>query len=62
MAYHIDADNVSLGDLRRRIEETGLVPNRASLLDGIEMKFKHSNKGVSQNLLYNGTSLGALSV
>lgn len=36
MAYHIDAENVSLDDLRKRIEATDLVPSRASLLDGIQ--------------------------
>ena len=36
MAYHIDAEKVSLDDLRKRIEETDLVPSRVPLLDGIE--------------------------
>jgi len=44
MAYHIDSDNVSLDDLRKRIEGTDLVPSRASLLDGIKMKFKALEK------------------
>lgn len=35
MAYHIDAENVSLDDLRKRIEATDLVPSRASLTDKI---------------------------
>lgn len=38
MAYHIDAENVTLDELRMRIEETDLVPSRVTLLDGIEMK------------------------
>lgn len=40
MAYYIDAEKVSLDDLRKRIEDTDLVPSRASLLDGINSKFK----------------------
>jgi hypothetical protein len=40
MAYHIDAENVSLDDLRKRIEATDLVPSRASLLEKIELKMK----------------------
>jgi hypothetical protein len=36
MAYHIDAENISLDDLRKRIEATDLVPSRVSLLDGIQ--------------------------
>lgn len=39
MSYHIDAEKVSLDALRKRIEETDLVPSRASLLDGIKTKF-----------------------
>jgi len=40
MAYHIDAENVSLDDLLKRIEATDLVPSRASLLEktGVKMK------------------------
>ncbi len=33
MPYHIDAEKVSLDELRKRIEETDLVPSRASLLE-----------------------------
>jgi hypothetical protein len=40
MAYYIDAEQVSLDSLRKRIEETDLVPSRASLLDEIQAKFK----------------------
>lgn len=40
MAYHINAENVSLDDLRKRIEETDLVPSRTLLLDGITSKMK----------------------
>jgi predicted flap endonuclease-1-like 5' DNA nuclease len=40
MAYHIDAENIGLDDLQRRIEETDLVPSRASLLDGLKMKLQ----------------------
>ena len=39
MAYHIDDEHTSLDDLRRRIEETDLVPSRVSLLDEIAEKF-----------------------
>jgi predicted flap endonuclease-1-like 5' DNA nuclease len=40
MPYHLDAENSSLGDLQKRIEATDLVPSRASLLEGIEVKMK----------------------
>jgi predicted flap endonuclease-1-like 5' DNA nuclease len=40
MAYHIDAENIGLDDLQRRIEGTDLVPSRASLLDGLKMKLQ----------------------
>jgi hypothetical protein len=40
MTYHMDAERVRLDDLRKRIEETDLVPSRASLLDGINAKMK----------------------
>jgi predicted flap endonuclease-1-like 5' DNA nuclease len=40
VAYHIDAEKVSLNDVRKRIEETDLVPSRASLLDDIDIRFK----------------------
>lgn len=40
MAYYIDAGKVSLDDLKKRIEETDLVPSRASLLDRIDGKLK----------------------
>jgi hypothetical protein len=39
MTYNIDAENISLDELRKRIEETDLVPSRASLLNGIKVKF-----------------------
>jgi hypothetical protein len=38
MAYHIDAQTVSLEDLGKRIEASDLVPSRSSLLDGIKVK------------------------
>ncbi|MFO7540760.1 MAG: DUF4332 domain-containing protein [Chloroflexota bacterium] len=38
MAYHIDAINISLDDLRERIEATDLIPSRASLTDKIREK------------------------
>lgn len=40
MSYHINAEKVSLNELRNRIEETDLVPSRSSLLDGIDTKAK----------------------
>ena len=45
MAHHADAESVSLDDLRRRIEETDLVPSRASLTDGIETKLRALEQG-----------------
>lgn len=44
MPYHIDAEKVSLNELRKRIEETDLVPSRASLIEGIENKFETLEK------------------
>jgi predicted flap endonuclease-1-like 5' DNA nuclease len=40
MVYHIDAENIGLEDLQKRIEGTDLVPSRASLLDGLQMKLQ----------------------
>jgi len=40
MAYHPDAEKISLDDLRKRIEATDLVPSRVSLLDGLRRKMK----------------------
>lgn len=40
MAYHIDAERVSLNDLQKRIQETDLVPSRTPLLDEIDAKMK----------------------
>jgi hypothetical protein len=40
MAYHIDAEKISLGDLQKRIEATDLVPSRASLLETLGTKMK----------------------
>lgn len=39
MGYHIDAENVTLDDVRHRIDNTDLVPSRAPLLDGLESHF-----------------------
>jgi hypothetical protein len=44
MAYHIDAENISLDDLRKRIEATDLVPSRACLTDKIREKMKALEK------------------
>jgi hypothetical protein len=40
MAYHLDAEKISLDDLRKRIEAIDLVPSRHSLLDGLRLKMK----------------------
>jgi hypothetical protein len=40
MAYHIDAEHISLDELQKRIEATDLVPSRASLLEKMESKMK----------------------
>lgn len=40
MAYHIDAENIGLDDLQKRIGKTDLVPSRISLLDGLETKLQ----------------------
>lgn len=40
MAYYIDDQKIGLAGLRKRIEETDLVPSRASLLEDIEAKFE----------------------
>lgn len=44
MSYHIDAENISLDDLRERIEATDLVPSRASLTEKIREKMKALEK------------------
>lgn len=44
MPYHIDAENVNLADLRKRIEATDLVPSRVSLLNEIATKMKALEK------------------
>lgn len=44
MAYHLDAEKISLDDLRKRIETTDLVPSRTSLLDGLRLKIKALEK------------------
>lgn len=40
MSYHLDAENIRLDDLQKRIEATDLVPSRASLLAKIGSKMK----------------------
>jgi len=44
MAYHLDAEKISLDDLQKRIESTDLVPSRASLLDELGTKMKALEK------------------
>ncbi len=45
MAHHTDAEGVSLDDLQKRIEDTDLVPSRASLLNGMETKMRALKQG-----------------
>ena len=40
MAYYIDAESISLADLRKRIEATDLVPSRVALLHQLGTKVK----------------------
>ncbi len=44
MAYHINAEKVSLDDLRKRLEATDLVPSRASLREKAALKMKALEK------------------
>jgi hypothetical protein len=44
MAYHLDAEKISLDDLQKRLEATDLVPSRASLLVELEAKMKTLEK------------------
>jgi len=44
MAYHINAEKVSLDDLRKRIEATDLIPSRACLTDSIKEKMNALEK------------------
>jgi hypothetical protein len=44
MNYYIDDTKVSLQDLKKRIEETDLIPSRVSLLENIDTIFKELNK------------------
>ncbi|MFC2063580.1 hypothetical protein ACFLXB_00590 [Chloroflexota bacterium] len=39
MKFHLDSNNISLAELRKRIEETDLVPSRVLLLNRIEANF-----------------------
>ena len=43
MSYYMNAEKVTLDDLKKRIRETDLVPSRRSLLDDIEGKFLKLN-------------------
>lgn len=48
MKYHIDDERISLNDLRKRIEQTDLVPSRGSLLEAIQAKMNAlEQQGVS---------------
>lgn len=44
MAYHSNDQKINLDDVRRRIEETDLIPSRAGLRERIEFKFKILNQ------------------
>lgn len=44
MSYHLNAEKIALFDVRKRLEATDLVPSRASLLIGLEMKMKALEK------------------
>ena len=57
MSYYIDADEISLDDLRKRIELTDLVPSRASLLDEITNKMKTLESHGIQTLAHLRTEL-----
>jgi len=57
MSYYIDADEVSLDELRKRIESTDLVPSRASLLDEITNKMKTLESHGIQTLAHLRTEL-----
>lgn len=48
MAYHINAKDVSLDDLQKRLEATDLIPSRASLLEDLAVKLKAlENQGIT---------------
>lgn len=40
MSYHINAESISLDDLKHRIESTDLIPSQISLLEGLKEKIK----------------------
>lgn len=40
MNYYLDAEKISLDELRKRIKETDLVPSRSSLQENIEENFE----------------------
>ena len=40
MRYHLDAERISIDEVRKRVEETDFIPSRISLLDGISTKIK----------------------
>lgn len=48
MTYHIDSEKISLGDLRKRIEATDLVPSRTPILEGLGINMNSLEKqGIS---------------
>ncbi len=50
MAYHLNAETISLEDLERRIRTTDLVPSRLSLLEGLDKKLGKLGKHGLDNL------------
>ncbi len=44
MAYHINAEEVSLDDLQKRLEATDLIPSRVSLMEDLAIKMKALEK------------------
>ena len=50
MSFYINADKISLSVLRRKIEETDLVPSRTTLLDNLEINFDKLKKSNISNL------------
>lgn len=44
MNYYINTEKIGLDELRKRIEETDLVPSRSSLIDGINENFSKLKK------------------
>ena len=50
MSFYINADKISLNVLRKKIEETDLIPSRSTLLDNLEINFDKLKKANISNL------------